>query len=425
MNPTECAPVAFQLADNFLPPYHLADEQGIPEPVETTWFMSLYLHIPFCVRRCHYCDFYVLELGSGPPSQRLLNYRSLKHRAFLKAMSEELKALPKGYRPRTVYVGGGTPTELPPNDLRHLFQLIENHIDLSRLEEFTCEANPGTMDEQMAKLIFESGVDRVSLGVQSFDDDTLESLGRIHNADEAMVAFHMLRDAGLTNISLDLLFALPGAGMEVIEKNLAAIAELRPDHVSWYSLEFEAGTMFTEMRDRGTLQEPDSEQAAAEYKHIRAGLRKLGYRQYELFSFTRPGYECKHNLNYWKGGPFFGCGPSAHSHQFGIRWSNPADLTTWTQAWLHGAAPACEQDILPPEAKARERLMTELRLTAGVSAKAFHEATGFDPVRLIPPETLADWIASGKLLHKGDTLKLDPSAYLISDSLFRELVSSL
>lgn len=387
--------------------------------------MSLYLHIPFCVRRCLYCDFYVLPLGKGPISQRLQDFRSLKHRAFIKAMTEELRALPKEYRPRTVYIGGGTPTELPPNDLRHLLHVLDTEVDLSRLEEFTCEVNPGTLDREMAEILVAGGIDRVSLGVQSFDDPTLESLGRIHNQAEARQAFEDLRAVGMNNISLDLLFAVPNAGMDEIETNLAAIADLRPDHVSWYSLEFEPGTAFTEMRDQGFLQEADPDFTAQAYQRIRSGLRKLGYRQYELFSFTRPGYECKHNLNYWRGGPYFGCGPSAHSHQFGIRWSNPADLTTWTQSWLHSTPPPAERDILPPEGKARERLMTELRLTQGISEEEFTAATGFSPRRLIPPELLDAWVAQGWMQCRNGRIRLDPSAYLISDSLFRELLLPL
>lgn len=384
--------------------------------------MSLYLHIPFCVRRCLYCDFYVLPLGTGPVSQRIREFRSLKHKAFLKAMAEELKALPRGYRPRTLYVGGGTPTELPPQDLRQLFQSLHHHVDMSRVSEFTCEVNPGTLDRETALILIDSGVDRVSLGIQSFDNPTLESLGRIHNADEAKEAFHLLREAGITNLSIDLLFALPHAGKDVIDTNLEAIAELRPDHVSWYSLEFEPGTAFTDMKEKGFLDEPDQHQTGQEYRRIRRGLRKLDYKQYELFSFTRPGRECIHNINYWRGGPYFGCGPSAHSHQFGIRWSNPPDLTTWTQAWLHGHPPDRVQETLDPEPKARERLMTELRLTAGVSRIDFQRDTGYEPESLIPPDTFNEWVEDGRLHQSEDRLRLSPSAYLISDSLFRDIV---
>ncbi|MCC5849188.1 MAG: radical SAM family heme chaperone HemW [Verrucomicrobia bacterium] len=389
---------------------------------------GLYLHVPFCVRRCLYCDFYIVPLGEGTLPKRLRDFRSLKHRGFLRALEAELRALPSAFRPETLYVGGGTPTELPLEDLQHLLQLIEDHVDLSKVREFTLEANPGTLDADMVDLIANSAVDRVSLGVQSFDNPTLEALGRIHNAEEARQSFHLLREAGIRNLGVDLLFALPQKNEKrdesTLQTNLEALAELSPEHVSWYSLEFEPGTAFTEMRDKGFLQEPDGEQADLEYRKIRNGLRELGYTQYELFSFTRK-HPCDHNINYWRGGEFMGCGPSAHSHSHGARWSNPADLTLWTQAWLHGHPPETVKESLSPEAKARERLITELRLTRGISPATFAAETGFHPRELIPAELLAEWTRNNWLADHGDHLKLRPPAYLISDALFREIVPSL
>lgn len=383
---------------------------------------ALYLHVPFCVRRCLYCDFYVLPLGDGPIPARLHAFRSMRHRGFLAAMEAELAALPDGFRPLTVYIGGGTPTELPPEDLRRMFEMVERHVDLSRVSEFTCEANPGTLDADMAGVLAESPADRVSLGVQSFDGQVLESLGRIHDAAEAAEATHLLRGAGIRNISVDLLFAVPGAGPAVVDTNLRAIAELNPEHVSWYSLEFEPGTAFTDMRDKGFLREPDDAACAEAYHRIREGLLGLGFEHYELFSFTRPGHACAHNLNYWAGGEFHGCGPSAHSHVYGARGANPADLARWIrqQTGLERREEAGES--LPPEAKARERLMTRLRLTAGVDERAFTRDTGFAPADLIPARTLEEWLRAGRLLRENGTIRLDPTAYLVSDSLFREFV---
>ena len=382
---------------------------------------GLYLHVPFCVRRCLYCDFYIVPLGEGPLPKRLRDFRSLKHRGYLQALESELRALPASFRPDTVYVGGGTPTELPLEDLRRLLQMIEHHVDLSRVREFTLEANPGTLDAEMADLIAQSSADRVSLGVQSFDDPTLETLGRIHTAGEARRSVQLLRDAGIRNLGIDLLFALPGNNAGTLQTNLDALAELQPEHVSWYSLEFEPGTAFTEMRDKGFLREPEGEEADLEYRTLRKGLRELGYTQYELFSFTR-NHPCIHNINYWRGGEFMGCGPSAHSHDCGARWSNPADLTLWTQAWFKGVPPETTKETLPPEAKARERLITELRLTQGISLSKFARETGYPPLGLIPEERLAEWTENHWLSLRGDQLKLRPSAYLISDALFREIV---
>ena len=378
---------------------------------------ALYLHIPFCVRRCLYCDFYVLPLGDGPPSKRMRDFRSLKHRRFLQALDKELEHLPKSFQPETVYIGGGTPTELPPDDLRRVFDSLEKHVDLSRVTEFSCEANPGTLDQEMAELLISRGVTRVSLGVQSFVDRTLESLGRIHNALDAKEGVKILREAGCNNLSLDLLFALPGTESGDLEQNLNALRELQPDHVSWYSLEFEPGTAFTDMKEKGFLQEPTQEETAEEYDAIRAGIMNLGLQQYELFSFTAPGKECLHNINYWRGGEYMGCGPSAHSHWEGKRWQNKPDLASYVERTGMSAL----HEELPREEKARERLMTALRITEGVEDRWFTQETGFSIPELLG-DALRVWQTSEWIDWDGKRLRLKPEAYLISDHLFREFI---
>jgi oxygen-independent coproporphyrinogen-3 oxidase len=360
----------------------------------------------------------VVPLGDGPPSKRLREFRNLRHRGYLHALDKELAALPDGFTPETLYLGGGTPTELSPEDLTVLFTSIRKHLDLSKLKEFSCEANPGTLDPTMVALLASQGVNRVSLGVQSFSDDVLESLGRIHNADEARKAVHDLRNAGISNLSIDLLFGLPSTPLDTMELNLLALQELKPDHVSWYSLEFEAGTPFTEMRDKGFITEPDDEQTAAEYLHIRTGLARQGFEQYELFSFARPGAECLHNTRYWTGGEYFGCGPSAHWHVDGKRGFNAPNLTTY-ETQSPGTSPETEQ--LDPDAKAREGLMTALRLTQGVDCVNFKERHGYSPEEVMG-SSYRVWIDAGWLEAVNNRVRLTPEAYLISDSLFREFI---
>jgi oxygen-independent coproporphyrinogen-3 oxidase len=383
---------------------------------------GLYLHVPFCVRRCLYCDFYVLPLGDGPPSKRLREFRNLKHRRFLRALDHELASLPSGFRPRTVYIGGGTPTELSPPALRHLFESIHRHIDLSRITEFGIEANPGTLDAEMADLLASQGVTRVSLGVQSFIDPVLETLGRIHNRADAVNGVQLLRTAGIRNLSLDLLFGLPRSGPQDIQVNLDCIRELNPEHVSWYSLEFEPGTSFTDMRDRGFLPEPEEEAVADEYTRIREGLDGQDYHQYELFSFTRPGFACAHNLNYWRGGGYYGCGPSAHSHLDGTRWSNLPDLTAYVRYHCDQQGNCrSESETLSPIHQARETLMISLRQTDGISESDFVRQSGYTLHDLLGP-SLRLWQEMGWVEHRSGRLKLLPPAYLISDSLFREFL---
>ena len=383
---------------------------------------ALYLHVPFCVRRCLYCDFYVLPLGDAAPAKRLQAFRSLKHRRFLQALDADLAGLPDDFAPRTVYIGGGTPTEMGCGELAKLFDSLQRHIDFSQVSEFSCEANPGTLDQEMADLLADRGVNRVSLGVQSFSDPMLQALGRIHDRADAFAAVDVLRRAGIRNLSLDLLFALPDTRRQDLKLNLDAISELQPEHVSWYSLEYEQGTAFTEMRDRGFIREATEDETESEYARIRQGLEDLGYQQYELFSFTKPGFACRHNINYWQGGEYFGVGPSAHSHVNGKRWSNLPDLSAYILRHCE-AKGSCisERETLAPDAKARELLMTHLRLLDGVNHQDFYQRCGYRFEDLLGP-SLQVWQDAGWVTYENNILKLTPNAYLISDSLFREFI---
>lgn len=364
----------------------------------------------------------MVPLGDGPPAKRLREFRSLRHHRFLQALDAELASLPGDFRPRTIYIGGGTPTEMPPEQLEKLFGSLHRHVDLSEVVEFSCEANPGTLDERIADLLVSNGVNRVSLGVQSFSDPMLQALGRIHDRADAFTAVDQLRKAGMKNLSLDLLFALPDTGCDDLKTNLDSIRALNPEHVSWYSLEFEAGTAFTEMRDQGFLHEPDEEITEKEYDGIRRGLSHIGYPQYELFSFCKPGFECLHNLNYWRGGEYYGVGPSSHSHADGKRWSNLPDLRAYIQKHCEQKGNCIsEAEALPPPAKARELLMTRLRILRGVNEDVFRKQSGYEIKELLG-SSLQVWQDAGWVEYQKGTLRLLPAAYLISDTLFREFI---
>ena len=360
-------------------------------------------------------------LGTGAIGKRLREFRSLQHDAFLDALSLELQELPKRFRPKTLYVGGGTPTELPTEGLERVFHEIQESVDCSDVTEFSCEANPGTIDPKTIELLAASPVNRVSLGVQSFDDTTLELLGRIHDSAQACASVRDLRGAGITNLSIDLLFGLPRTSFEIVNRNLDAIEALQPEHVSWYSLEYEKDTALTSMRDSGHLEPASEDQTAEEYESIRRGLTSLGYEQYELFSFAKPGFACKHNQNYWQSGTFFGCGPSSYSHVDGERSEQIRDLGRYIHAKKKGETTVISRERLPPEAKAREALIIALRQTPGISLSAFERQHDMSALSLIG-SALPIWISQGWIEHHEDTLRLLPEAFLISDSLFREIV---
>ena len=224
---------------------------------------GLYIHIPFCVRKCRYCDFYSV------PVRRRDGLRS----RFLQALDIELQKLPKDFLPQTIFIGGGTPTSLDAPELAGLFESVKKRVDVSKVTEWSCEANPGTLDWEKAKLLRDAGVNRVSLGVQSFDPQNLAFLGRIHSSTEAKDAYQLLRDAGFENINVDLMYGIPGSSREILERDLALIANLDPEHVACYCLMFEEGTELTRLRDAGSVAEIEDEEELEQYRLIRGDAR--------------------------------------------------------------------------------------------------------------------------------------------------------
>lgn len=368
---------------------------------------GLYVHVPFCVRKCDYCDF---------ASERLADPARVS--LYLDMLEREIARLPPEFRPATVYVGGGTPTALPPPDLRRLLAAIAPLA--SGAIEWTVEANPGTVTAETARLLRDAGVNRVSLGVQSFDPATLAWLGRVHGPDDAAEAVRRFRDAGLQNLSLDLLLAVPARDAATLERDLDRTLSLAPTHVSAYLLSIEPGTPLAH-RLGGSLPEELENQAVDDYQRTRRRLREAGFRQYEISNFARPGAECRHNLIYWTGGDYLGVGPAAHSHWQGSRWGNFQTLEAWAAALSKGWKPAEFEERLPSDRRARERLVFWLRLCGGVDRAAFRAAEGVD-CEAIAGDALRRLAAQGLLRCDAASIRLADDALLISDRVFAELV---
>ncbi len=268
---------------------------------------GLYIHIPFCVRKCDYCAFYSVVSKDWK-----------KQELFFQSLEQELRGLPPDFSPRTIFVGGGTPTAPDFQTLETFFPILGNFSP----EEFSVEVNPGTVDAAKLSLLKRNGVNRLSIGVQSFDSDCLETLGRIHSAEQAEDAFRRARAAGFENISIDLMFGTPGQTVEMLDADLDRAIALGPEHIAIYNLMYEEGTPLTE---RGPPR-LDEDLERDMYDRIRARLKAAGFVHYEISNFAKPGFECRHNLLYWTGGDYIGCGPAAHSHWQGTRWANVADL---------------------------------------------------------------------------------------------------
>ncbi len=315
----------------------------------------LYVHIPFCARICPYCAFYK-DLLDRSQTWRFCEalLRDLDGQSAIFAIS-----------PRTIYLGGGTPTAISTSQLEFLLGGFHQRLDLSGLEEWTIEANPGSVSERKAALLHKCRVNRISLGVQSWDNDLLKILGREHNAGQAEQSFHILRAAGFSNINVDLMFGLPGQTSQQWQKTLEKTISLRPDHISAYCLTYEEDTEFFRRQSRGELKaNPDAD--ADFFEMTMSILENAGYEHYEISNYARPGFSSVHNRAYWSGEDYLGVGPSAFSTVGMRRWQNLADYRGYADRALSGQSPIGSTENLTNDMKRAERIALSLRTREGV-----------------------------------------------------------
>jgi oxygen-independent coproporphyrinogen-3 oxidase len=371
---------------------------------------GLYIHVPLCLARCRYCDFYKLTPAEWDGID-----------GYIRCLEMEMMRLPAGLAPDTVFIGGGTPTALAPDQLEALLEALARQIDLSGAGEFSCEANPGTLTPEKLRILRDGGVNRMSIGIQTFDNRALRLLGRIHDARQGHEAFRLLREAGFENINIDLIQSIPGMTREAVLEDARQAVALQPEHLSYYNLIYEPNTPLTHDRDAGLVIPPGDEQEADTYYAVKALLESAGYPQYEISNFCRPGMECRHNLIYWRGGDYFGCGPSAHSHWKGARFGNVPDVQDYCRRLQAGRRPFDEMERLDPDAKAREILVMWLRLTDGVDLCAFERLTGRSVDALCGTE-VARLVEEGLLLRTGSRLALTEQALFVCNAVMSELV---
>ncbi len=331
---------------------------------------SLYIHIPFCVKRCAYCDFV-----SGV-------YDPAKADACIKALRKELAGIPEGTALSTLYIGGGTPTVLPASRLAELIRNIFSRFRFMEDYEATIEANPGTLDREKAGLLMSSGINRISIGVQSFNRAELELLGRIHSPEEAEQAVRIARDAGCENIGIDLIYAIPGQDMDSWKKTLAKAVSLMPEHISAYELTVEKGTVLYERLNAGRPQGGDGFRLPEEatviemYEYTIDYLKAGGFVHYEVSNFAVPGWQCRHNLNYWDRGEYYGVGPGAHSFLNGTRYCNTSALDEYTRAVSEKGRPPCDAEEITGDRAVSEAVFLGLRKTGGLCLESFARLYG-------------------------------------------------
>jgi len=318
----------------------------------------IYVHIPFCARICPYCAFYK-DLLDRSQTQR-----------FCESILDDLGRQRGSFviLPETIYFGGGTPTALTTSQLEFLLGGFHQQLDLSALEEWTIEANPGSVSARKAALLYKLRVNRISLGVQSWDNTLLKILGREHDADQAEKSFHILRDAGFSNINVDLMFGLPGQTIQQWQSTLEKTISLRPDHISAYCLTYEEDTEFFLRQSRGELKaNPDID--ADFFQAVMSILEDAGYEHYEISNYARPSFSSVHNRAYWSGENYLGIGPSAFSTVGMQRWQNLADYRVYADRVLSGQSSIGSRENLTKEMKRTERIALSLRTREGIPAQ--------------------------------------------------------
>ncbi len=368
-------------------------------PSLVTGAKHLYIHIPFCLQICPYCSFYKDLAGPG------------KADPLVAAVVREAELFGSGCAPRTVFVGGGTPTALSVSQLERLLAGLQEHLDFSAVEEFTIEMNPATVTKRKAELLRGFGVNRVSMGVQSWDPDLLKVLGRVHDAEQVRRSFAVLRAVGFDNLNLDLIYGVPGQTLVQWEDSIRHTAELGPEHISAYCLTYEEDTEYFERMTRGEFRE-DVESDAGFFERGVEMLSAAGYGQYEISNYARPGRECRHNLAYWQGADYLGLGPSAWSTLGERRWQNVPDTADYVRAVQAGVRPLRNEEILPVATREAEKIAFGLRMNAGI-----------DPSRLAARHDFVTGLREEGLLEDhGPRVRLTARGRLLADEIAAELI---
>ncbi|SCG88874.1 Oxygen-independent coproporphyrinogen-III oxidase [uncultured Clostridium sp.] len=380
--------------------------------------LELYLHIPFCVKKCNYCDF--LSASAGEETRA----------AYVDALLEEIRGFdePEGYEVVTVFFGGGTPSILPGQAIFRIMEALREKFSFRKGAEITLEANPGTVDKEKLSFYKKAGINRLSFGLQSADAEELKKLGRIHTWEKFLESFQLAREAGFSNINVDLMSALPGQTKESWEKTLRQVLALQPEHISAYSLIIEEGTPFyqlyekdVERRDAGEEPEliPSEEEERAMYEATGRILKEQGYLHYEISNYAKPGCECRHNLGYWQRRDYLGFGLGASTLLNPVRYKNTEDL----EAYLGGDFSKKEFFVLTKDNQIEETMFLGLRVLEGVSKEQFREQFSCE-LRVVYRKELEKLEKEGLLEEEGDFVRLTSRGIDLSNPVLAEFLLS-
>ncbi len=375
---------------------------------------AAYIHIPFCEQICHYCDFNKFYLENQPVE------------AYLDALIREIEATLHQHphdELETIFIGGGTPTSLNLNQLETLFKGINRTLDYSPENvEFTMEANPGDLAMEKLALMKSMGVNRLSLGVQTFHDGLLEKIGRTHRSKEAVQAVENAKNAGFGNISIDLMYGLPGQSMPMFEESIAIAGDLGVQHVSSYSLQIEPKTVFYNLMRAGKLSLPPEDTEADMYETLMERMAELGFLQYEISNFAKKGFESRHNLTYWANEEYYGFGAGAHSYIGGKRKANAGPLNHYLNFVDQKGTAYIDEHPVTDQEKMEEELFLGLRRTAGVSADTFLARFG-RPLKEVFGKELADLVQKGLIEQDENTYSLSKKGRLLGNEVFQAFLN--
>ncbi|GIO98016.1 oxygen-independent coproporphyrinogen-III oxidase-like protein YqeR [Paenibacillus lautus] len=376
---------------------------------------AVYIHIPFCTNKCFYCDFnsYVLK------DQPVMDY--------LHALDKEMELTVQANSPgriKSIFVGGGTPTVLKPNEMEYFLQSVKRHFpEWSDRIEFSMEANPGTTDLEKLSVMREGGVNRISFGVQAFQNSLLTGIGRIHDTDDVYRSLENARTAGFDNMSIDLMFGLPNQTLDMLAESVDKALELGLPHYSIYSLKVEENTLFHTMYQRNQLPLPDEEDELNMYLLLMERMKAAGYKQYEISNFAKPGFESRHNMTYWRNEDYYGLGAGAHGYVGRQRHVNIKGVNPYNEAANQGL-PRLESFEISREEAMEDFLMVGLRVLDGVSRSRFRQQFGTSMEEVFAGP-LNKMVSAGLLDSTEDGYKLSSKGILFGNDVFAEFIGSL
>jgi len=374
---------------------------------------GLYVHVPFCFHKCHYCDFYSITRQTPERMTRFVD--------LILAEAEMWARSQVRLSPRTVFFGGGTPSLLPLNEMKRMIAGLRDRFDFSGCNEFTVEVNPATASLEYCQMLRDSGVDRLSFGAQSFDLAELKLLERHHDPEDVPRSISIARKAGFSRLNVDLIYAIPGQTLDKWAWSLDQAMALKTPHVSCYGLTYEPNTAMAVRKRLGQFVGCEDSLELEMMRHTRAQLGSAGLSAYEISNYAVTGEECRHNLLYWTGESYIGLGPAAASHVEGWRWKNRPHLGEWETAVAAGHLPAADFEVLTPEQRAGEWVMLRMRLARGISFSDYAVQWGRDARQVYAPQ-LAQLSKLGLIEVSAEGFGLSEAGIAVADGVAGEFV---